>query len=231
MGFLLLQSLKKDGDYMFFTILILIILVLIVVYLRYLQNNILRVENKLNKIEDILISSDDGNEKSISSMVNKIKTKVCPDEISISWSHIPKEKNISSEDFQKLKEKILSFLSLQDNWDGRGSLPIDKLSVMTSIRFLQLMDRNNYLSQNNCPEVQETREGGVKFAFKRFEFPEYFQIWFLPEGSEYNYRYECTGHFTNDEGEPNTYERYYGITNNPNEVLKKLIESTIIEDN
>lgn len=230
MGFLLLQSLKKDGDYMFFTIVILI-LVLIVVYLRYVQNDILRVENKLNKIEDILISSDDGNEKSIRSMVNNIKTKVCPDEISISWSHIPKEKNISSEDFQKLKEKILSFLSLQDNWDGRGSLPIDKLSVMTSIRFLQLMDRNNYLSQNNCPEVQETREGGVKFVFKRFEFPEYFQIWFLPEGSEYNYRYECTGHFTNDGGEPNTYERYYGITNNPNEVLKKLIESTILEDN
>jgi len=102
----------------------------------------------------------------IETKIIEIRNKLSHDEIEIETSKVKKELIISNEDFQKFKNEVLSLLSLPDNWDGRGSLQIDRSSVIKSLRFLILMDNYNYLTKNNFPEIEGTKEGVSCFPIR-----------------------------------------------------------------
>jgi hypothetical protein len=183
-----------------------------------LVKRIQTIDNRLQTIQKQFIISDNPNWKPIHSSVNDIRKELCHDEIEIEVSPTKGEYVISNEEFQKLKDDILSLSSRPDNWNNRGSLPIEKSSILSSIRFLHLMDKYNYLSKSNSPSITGTPDGCVKFTFGSFPYPENFDIEFSPDG-KYKYRCWCIL----DDIEPEIREQCKGSSNYQEEVLQILL--------
>jgi hypothetical protein len=80
-----------------------------------------------------------------------------------------------------------------------------------------------YLSKKNCPEIEGTPEGGVRFSFSQYGMG-FFDIDFLPEGFYHNYRYRDWNISEDTEGKTFDYENCKGTSNNLYEVFQNLLE-------
>jgi hypothetical protein len=138
--------------------------------------------------------------------------------------NISDEQRLSLDEFSKIKTDIFDLLNEPNDFHNVAGLPTEMGAAKRAYRFILLMDKYNYLTKNNLPDIEGTPDGGVCLTFS-FMGGSWFNIEFPPEDNRPIYFYrDIFDDGADDVDEYRSYRFNLGYSNDPLEVLHELIE-------